>query len=604
LNSLYKNITLNKLSLKNFLAKTKLFQIIIFSFIFNNVYSQNVLQNIALELNLREKNIELHQAYSNESLLGKHISYSCYYNDIELKDFYVKVHLDKYGEVFLLQENISEIDKIEISEFSLKKEKIERSLKENYKIIDSKSIYVKQSEGYFQKAIEVIVINEKKDIYLERVYFSETDFSERNLKVHFVPIDTTIQGSVFLPDPLTSAGEEYGNNFQDSYKKDTVALIVKTIPNTGQSSIITGVVPYTYYSETFNVSNQSVSNSFSGTNIFYVIKELFLNVNNNVLGYNAELVDDISNYKTKLIKEDYDYVELNAEQFQIEVRGDFSASIFSLKNNLFEITDFSLPAIVPYSSAINDFTFNRSNKAFEEINIFYHINSFQNYIAELGYGSLHSQKVIIDAHGNSGADNSFFTNTPSPRLIFGDGGVDDGEDASVVIHEYTHALSNFASPNTNIGAERQAIDEALGDYFSSSYYSDFNDFTKGQVFPWDGHNEFWNGRLSNSDSTYESLDLSKTIYINAEILSATLMDVFEVLGKETTDKLVLETMFLNVSNNTFQDVANNLLLIDSLLFNNVHKCDIYNVLSKRKFKEGFCIGKKVVNNLYIHINIY
>ena len=119
---------------------------------------------------------------------------------------------------------------------------------------------------------------------------------------------------------------------------------------------------------------------------------------------------------------------------------------------------------------------------------------------------------------------------------------------------------------------------------------------KNNVFSWDGHNDFWGGRISNSDSTYKSLDLSKSIYFNAQIMSSTFMDIYEKLGREITDVLILESMYYNVSESSFFDLADNLLRIDSLLHNGKYKCEIFNVLVNRKVKFGLCIGKTIVKN--------
>ena len=39
-----------------------------------------------------------------------------------------------------------------------------------------------------------------------------------------------------------------------------------------------------------------------------------------------------------------------------------------------------------------------------------------------------------------GPDNSFATDHPKDEMRFGKGGVDDAEDAEVILHEYGHAI--------------------------------------------------------------------------------------------------------------------------------------------------------------------
>jgi hypothetical protein len=87
--------------------------------------------------------------------------------------------------------------------------------------------------------------------------------------------------------------------------------------------------------------------------------------------------------------------------------------------------------------------------------------------------------VIIDPHGTS-ADNSFFS---YPNFIYyGTGGVDDAEDADVITHEYSHFLSRNAAPNTNVGMERQGLDEGLGDYVAASYFKPISTHLKKNGF--------------------------------------------------------------------------------------------------------------------------
>ena len=68
----------------------------------------------------------------------------------------------------------------------------------------------------------------------------------------------------------------------------------------------------------------------------------------------------------------------------------------------------------------------------------------------------------------------FIGNSGNSYLLFGEGGVDDAEDADVIIHEYAHAISYAASPETNSGTERRGLDEGLGDYFAAIYSYQYN----------------------------------------------------------------------------------------------------------------------------------
>ena len=556
-----------------------------------SISSDQDLTNFLIQkFELAKKNIELKQTYKVESLTGTHFTFELKKDDAVLPNFYLKAHVNYSGKLFFIQYNFDNNLAFEISNNSLNTDLILKSVDEKFSIFKTEKIIVLNKKNEFQKAFLVGLYQEETDFYVERTYFSETEFTEKNLKVHFAPQDTTIKVKVFMPDPLTSSINEYGGDFQDAFHKDTSVLIIKTITNTGQSFVSVDTSKYLLYSDSFKVQSQAQENIFSGPNIYFVFEDIYINSEGEILGYNAIFIGDTTNFKSKIITEDYDYLALNNERVEVEVIGDYTGASFSLKNSVFEIDDFSLPVVLPQTSTSNQFFFTRTKSGFEEANAFYHLNNFHSYVNNLGFITLAPQKLKIDVHGANGGDNSFFTNAPSPRLIFGEGGIDDAEDADVVIHEYTHALSYFAAPNSNDSIERRALDEALGDYFSSSYSSQFGDFNMYNVFSWDGHNEFWDGRITNSTKTYLDYDEGKSIYANGEIWSSTLIDIFNEIGKDATDKLVLESLFYNTKGSKFSDVADILLLIDKVLYDKKYRCDIFNVLVNRKFKSGICVG--------------
>ena len=64
-----------------------------------------------------------------------------------------------------------------------------------------------------------------------------------------------------------------------------------------------------------------------------------------------------------------------------------------------------------------------------------------------------------------GQDNSFATVHPKNELRFGKGGVDDAEDAEVILHEYGHAI-HFSQNFSFASEEAGAISEGFGDYWA------------------------------------------------------------------------------------------------------------------------------------------
>jgi len=267
---------------------------------------------------------------------------------------------------------------------------------------------------------------------------------------------------------------------------------------------------------------------------------------------------------------DNDIVELNAERIRVYAPAAFESDTFFLENDYVKIQEHSLPNIPPVTSTDPIFNFTRSESGFEDVNAFYHITNFQNYIQSLGFNDIVNYQIPVDVHALNGSDNSNFNpGFNPPRLQFGEGGVDDAEDADVIIHEYGHAIMHSAAPGTNVGTERQALDEAVGDYFASSYSRFASPNRWEDVFTWDGHNEYWNGRSSISSDIYPD-DLVGNLYSDADIWSATLMQIWEDIGREATDAIMIQAAYSFSSNMTMNQAAELFIQADTLLFNGVN----------------------------------
>ena len=245
----------------------------------------------------------------------------------------------------------------------------------------------------------------------------------------------------------------------------------------------------------------------------------------------------------------------------------YESGLFLLENQYIEIADLRSPFEAPVTSDTPLFDFTRSEPGFEDVNVYYHISSFQNYIQSLGFLNLDSL-IKADAHGNYDIENSYFTE--AMEINFGDGKIDDAEDADVIIHEYGHALS-FMANNNSISTnknERKALDEGLGDYLAASYSRSIDDFNWEKVFNWDGNNPEhvppWRGREVNSTKHYPE-DLITDYHENGEIWSSVLMEIWEEIGRETTDKLVLESIYSYGSFTSMKDAAKFVVQSDTFL---------------------------------------
>jgi hypothetical protein len=119
-------------------------------------------------------------------------------------------------------------------------------------------------------------------------------------------------------------------------------------------------------------------------------------------------------------------------------------------------------------SPTNTFVYTRHQDEFEQVMVYYWFTEAQKYVQSLGFGT--TLPAINDEPQNArvdqwGLDNSFETTHPKDELRFGKGGVDDAEDAEVILHEYGHAL--HAAQNFNFDPEQNgAISEGFADYWA------------------------------------------------------------------------------------------------------------------------------------------
>ena len=203
-------------------------------------------------------------------------------------------------------------------------------------------------------------------------------------------------------------------------------------------------------------------------------------------------------------------------------------------------------------SETNTFIYDRSDDRFEQVMAYYWITEAQKYIQSLGFGStypainMESQDVRINQWG---VDNSYSWDKHD-ILRFGKGGVDDAEDAEVILHEYGHAMMDsqsdpFGSFGTSV--EAGAIGEGFGDYWAVTV-SDAIAPTPDPacVADWDAvsytSSEPHCLRRVDLDLHYPE-DLSGYIHYDGQIWSRALWDIRGSLGNQTADTIILLANF-------------------------------------------------------------
>lgn len=261
---------------------------------------------------------------------------------------------------------------------------------------------------------------------------------------------------------------------------------------------------------------------------------------------------------------DGDNSSLNGERKLVSFTATYDSGTFKLENADIKIDDFSAPNIAPATSNNTTFNYTRSMDGFEDVNAFYHLSTFKKYIDSLGYSNLPGNLISVDVHALSNADQSYYS--PSELKIYmGEGGVDDAEDADVIIHEYVHSLVYGASANSGRISERAGMEEAICDYFAVSYSLAHSPNQRDRVFNWDGHNSFWPGRMASSNKDYQSLSFTNNIYQHTDLMASCLVEIHDNTDRATADALVLEALFPLLNNSTYPDFASMVIQADQVL---------------------------------------
>ncbi|MDE2958249.1 MAG: T9SS type A sorting domain-containing protein [Bacteroidota bacterium] len=259
---------------------------------------------------------------------------------------------------------------------------------------------------------------------------------------------------------------------------------------------------------------------------------------------------------------------------------------------------FDTPWTPNSESAPDAFKYTRADDRFEAVMVYYHIDHNQRYIQSLDVGrSIQGQGVRANPHGAGAMDNSWYS--PGRNAVsFGDGGIDDAEDAEIIIHEYGHAVLHAGTANAIFDSrEGTAVHEGWSDYWAVSYTRSLMD--RGvvprtdwrKVFSWVG-NITWDGRFLNADNVrypddFECPRLNFCDYYQDGVyFAATLMSIWEELGKETTDRLnFLSHPYLSFPT-TLGDAAEALLQADRDHYNGAHQGVLNRWLGLRGFVEG------------------
>ncbi len=215
----------------------------------------------------------------------------------------------------------------------------------------------------------------------------------------------------------------------------------------------------------------------------------------------------------------------------------------------------------PAYSATNQFLYHRNDDRFEQVMAYYWVTEAQKYIQSLGFGSTfrpvnkESQDIRTDQYG---LDNSFSWDKHD-YVQFGKGGVDDAEDAEVILHEYGHAIQDSEVAGFGVGPEAGGIGEGFGDYWAVTVSTLLAPTPDAPcVADWDSVS-YTSGpvhclRRVDTNAHYPE-DLGDEVHANGLIWSRALWDIRTALGHVKADTLILEGQFSFAADTTMPAAA-------------------------------------------------
>jgi Zn-dependent metalloprotease len=209
----------------------------------------------------------------------------------------------------------------------------------------------------------------------------------------------------------------------------------------------------------------------------------------------------------------------------------------------------------------NSFVFDRNNDGFSETMGYYYLDYAERYIQSLGFNNINNRQQVFSVNKLK-IDNSYYS-PQSQEITFGIGGVDDAEDADVILHEYGHSIQDNQVTNFGSSLEAGSMGEGFGDYWAGTVGAQFSGgFQDECLAEWDATSYSSSNPpcLRRLDGTkHYPEDVAGEVHDDGEIWSAALWEIRGAIGAANADRTVLASHFLLTPTASFDQGANALV---------------------------------------------
>lgn len=168
----------------------------------------------------------------------------------------------------------------------------------------------------------------------------------------------------------------------------------------------------------------------------------------------------------------------------------------------------------------------------------------------LGFGGLFRHPVRMKVHATA-LDNSWYSRSDR-SVSFGDGGVDDAEDADIIVHEMGHVLHDALVPGFG-GGDTQAISEGFSDFWAASISGD------PCIGEWDATAYAPPCLRRTDDDVQYPESMSGRPHADGRIWSALCWDLRALLGAANAERLALAAFLEQGSATRYPEAGEGLL---------------------------------------------